>query len=52
MTAQRDIRVQPWMPAVEGTPEQTLEHAGLGGKSQAILSAWDTELEAIRSFFL
>jgi HD-like signal output (HDOD) protein len=52
VTAQRGICVQPWMPPAGGDPAEALEQAGLGGKSEAILTAWDAELEGIRSFFL
>jgi HD-like signal output (HDOD) protein len=52
MTAQKGIRVQEWVPAVEGTPQETLEQAGLGQKAEAMLAAWDAELEAMRAFFV
>jgi HD-like signal output (HDOD) protein len=51
LSVQRGLRVQGWMPAVDGTPQETLEKLGLAEKSEAILAAWEMELEAIRAFF-
>jgi HD-like signal output (HDOD) protein len=51
IAARLGIHVQSWFRIPHGTPVEVLESIGLGGRAEVILAAFDTEFEAMRSFF-
>jgi len=51
MAGQQGILAQPWMRAADGTPEEALETAGLGGKAAALMGSFRAEFDAIKVFF-